>query len=181
METSPTANFNRLYAEQYRVVYAFLLGHTGSRETASDLLQETFLRVWKHIGEVDAIPAERQRFWLLAIARNQIRDLQRRQSVRQRTETALRDQIERRELQVNPAQIVEAKAQKERLDAAICALPEALCVVLTLHIVGEMTSAEVGEVLNRPAGTIRYQLSQARGLLTKALQHEEVYDALPTK
>ena len=172
--TSPTTNrFNRLYAEHHKVLYAFLLGHTNNKENAADLLQETFVRVWQHIGEVESIPVERQRFWLLAIARNQLRDFARRQATRQRTELVLREQSEHRIAEGNPALVVEAKAQRERLSTALCALPENLRVVLTLHLVGELTSAEVGEMLNRPAGTVRYQLSQARALLTKTLKCEE--------
>jgi len=41
--------------------------------------------------------------------------------------------------------------------------------VLSLHVVGGLTSAQVGEVLGEPAGTVRYQLSKARRQLAAAM------------
>jgi RNA polymerase sigma-70 factor (ECF subfamily) len=41
--------------------------------------------------------------------------------------------------------------------------------VLSLHVVGELTSAQIGELLGEPAGTIRYRLSLARRQLADAL------------
>lgn len=135
-------------------------------------MQETFARVWKHIGEASATPPDRIRFWVLAIAKNQFRDFQRRQAVRQRTETALKEQAEREEPRGNPARIVEMRTEQERIAAAICDLPEPLRVMLTLRLAGELTSEEIGALLNRPAGTVRYQLSQARKILAKSLEKE---------
>jgi len=58
----------------------------------------------------------------------------------------------------------------EVLDAAIARLPEALRTVLVLQVLGDRTSAEIGELLGRPAGTVRYQLAQARRRLAEELR-----------
>jgi RNA polymerase sigma-70 factor (ECF subfamily) len=55
------------------------------------------------------------------------------------------------------------------LDRAIANLPEDLRTVLALHAIANLNSREIGELLGRPPGTVRYQLSQARHLLTEAL------------
>lgn len=62
----------------------------------------------------------------------------------------------------------------QELDDAIRALPEDLRVVLVLSVVGERTSTEVGELLGRPAGTVRYQLAEARRRLAHSLRMLEV-------
>jgi hypothetical protein len=57
--------------------------------------------------------------------------------------------------------------ERERLDAldrAIRQLAEHLRVVLVLQAVGERTSSGIGELLGRPAGTVRYHLAEARRL-----------------
>ena len=48
-------------------------------------------------------------------------------------------------------------------------LPDDLRVVLVLSVLGERTSAEIGAILGRPPGTVRYQLSQARKRLAEQL------------
>ncbi len=55
------------------------------------------------------------------------------------------------------------------LERAILRLPKRLRLVLSLHVVGGLTSAESGELLGEPPGTVRYRLSQARRMLADAL------------
>lgn len=55
------------------------------------------------------------------------------------------------------------------LDAAIRALPEELRVPLVMTALGGMESGEIGEVLGKPAGTIRYLVHKARARLAEVL------------
>lgn len=157
------ALFDTLYREHHRVLFAYLLGQVGKRESAEDLLQETFVRVWRHISEAQQIPVERLRYWLLRIARNLVLDFRRRQSVRAREEAVVLPALPEQD----PVEATLNRERGEALDRAIQCLPDDLRTVLTLHLVGEMTSAEVGQLLERPAGTVRYQLAQARKRLAK--------------
>lgn len=49
-----------LYREHHRVLHAYLFGQFAHSETAADLLQETFVRVWRHIGEARRVPTEKR-------------------------------------------------------------------------------------------------------------------------
>lgn len=160
--------FNALYDRHARPVHAYFLGHTGDDQVASDLLQETFLRVWRHRDDLEAMPEERQRFWLFGIGRNLLTDHYRRQAVR-----SVVHETEAGSLEGYPDSALEgARATRDEaldVDAAIARLPEDWRVVLAMSVLGEMTSGEIGEALGRPAGTVRYQLSQARRALTAML------------
>ena len=163
-------DFNRLYGEQQRAVHAFLLGRTGDREAARDLLQEVFLRAWRHADAWRGLPPERQRAWVFTVARNLVIDAHRSRATAGDAQAALeRTAI----VAASAAEGPEARAElRERValhDQAIRRLPESLRIVLSLHVAGGLTSAEVGEVLGEPAGTVRYQLSQARRQLAGAL------------
>ncbi|MGH3319771.1 MAG: sigma factor-like helix-turn-helix DNA-binding protein [Streptosporangiaceae bacterium] len=46
-------------------------------------------------------------------------------------------------------------------------------MILSMATVGGLTSAQIGEALGEPAGTIRYKLSQARKQLATAIDAEE--------
>jgi RNA polymerase sigma-70 factor (ECF subfamily) len=69
-----------------------------------------------------------------------------------------------------PERIVERDRELRLVDEAIRRLPEPLRTVLVLQVLDERTSAEIGELLGRPAGTVRYQISQARKRLAEELR-----------
>jgi len=58
----------------------------------------------------------------------------------------------------------------ELLDRGIRRLPEDLRTVLLMQVLGEMSSTEIGRLLQRPPGTVRYQLSVARRQLAKEIR-----------
>ncbi len=160
--------FDALYEEHARAVHAYLLGRTGDDERAADLLQETYLHVWRHLDDLRQVPKERQRFWLFGIARNILYDHYRRQATRTRVEA--QTSRERLAEYRDPAarERVECDTTLD-LEAAISRLPEELRTVLAMSLVGGMSSTEIGEALERPAGTVRYQLAQARSRIATML------------
>jgi RNA polymerase sigma-70 factor, ECF subfamily len=68
----------RLYGGE---LYGFTLNALGDRGTAEEIVQEVFLRAWRHAGSYDPARAA-VRTWLYQIARNAIIDSRRRASVR---------------------------------------------------------------------------------------------------
>jgi len=161
-------DFNRLYGEQQRVVHAFLLGRTGDRELARDLVQEVFLRAWRRADAWRVLPPERQRSWVFTVARNLVIDAHRSRATAESAQAAL-ERAAVDTVSEGPEVRAEQRERMALLDSAIRRLPEKLRTVLSLHVVGGLTSAQVGEVLGEPAGTVRYQLSQARRQLAGAL------------
>jgi len=161
--------FNALYERHARSVHAYFLGHTGDDQTASDLLQEAFLRVWRHRSELEELPDDRQRYWLFCIARNLQADHYRRQAVRSVVQSIDGSSMDT----FTDAEATHGRptsAETLDLDTAIGRLPGHLREVLALSVMGGMTSAEIGEALSRPAGTVRYQLLQARQALATMLR-----------
>ncbi len=161
--------FEGLYSAHRQALHAYFFGKTGDAELALDLMQETFVRVWRNLATMADLPADRQRAWLFTIARNLVVDEYRSRSSR---EAALQAYSRTPPEGRSPA-LDDTSVERERveaLDSAIRRLPEDLRTVLVLQIVGELSSAEVGELLGRPAGTVRYQLAQARRRLAEDLE-----------
>ena len=73
---SDEAGFHALYAAVSRPLFAYLVGVTGRRELADDLLQETFCRFLTR--QPAAMPADETRRYLFRIATNLLRDRWRR-------------------------------------------------------------------------------------------------------
>jgi RNA polymerase sigma-70 factor (ECF subfamily) len=146
-EAALTALIDRYAAS----VHAHLLRHSGSREDADDLLQETWVRVARSAKSFDT--ARRFRSWIYGIASNLARDLFRRRMTKER---ALRT------LAVNlPATPSADSVDRGELRERIAELPENMRAVLLLRYYEGMSEAEMAEVLNVPRGTVKSRLHAA--------------------
>ena len=165
------AEFRRLYAAHRVAVHAYFTGRTGDRQSAADLMQDVFLRVWQHLDKLTDMPEDGQRGWIFTVARNLSVDARRHARTREGTELALARESAR-EPQPQPASAAVIAAERVSVvGEAIRRLPEDHRVALTMAAAGTMTSAEIAAVLGVPAGTVRYRLSLARRALAEALEH----------
>ena len=135
-------------------------------DDVEDVLQETFLAVWKNAGTYQArgTPAA----WLWVIARNQAAQLLRKRGPATQVllEAALLD--EDRPVS-DPA---EAAATRTDLDAAAAALGPPGCPdreVWRLLYEEDRPVAEVAELMGVPEGTVKSRAHRARRLLRAAL------------
>jgi RNA polymerase sigma-70 factor (ECF subfamily) len=162
--------FDALYAAHQPTVFAFLLGRTGNRELALDLLQEVFTRVWRSLDTIEALAPEKRPYWLFSVARNLVIDDYRARASRERTQAALDPPPLSTD---GPEAAAVAGDQLRALNVAIAGLPEDLRTVFVLSALGDRNSTEIGQILGRPAGTVRYQLSEARRRLASQLRVAE--------
>jgi RNA polymerase sigma-70 factor, ECF subfamily len=162
---------NQIYAAHYQAVHAYFLGRTGDGDVALDLLQETFLRLWRNLSALQEVASERQRYWIFTVARNVLTDNYRKRAARSAA-------YERLERQANhppaaaddPEKGMAEEEMMQFLNSAIRRLPEDLRTVLVMQVLGNMTSSEIGEAVGKPAGTVRYQISQARKRLAAEIK-----------
>ncbi len=127
----------------------------GDAEEVKDALQETFLRLYRHLKRYD----ETRDFfgWLARITINVCRDLE--QSRRKRR---IFTPIDASTVEGTPAGTGHGAGLRADLHRAIDTLPERERLVLILSDVEGMTSEEAAEVLGNTAATVRVQLSKAR-------------------
>lgn len=169
--SSLQADFAQIYTAHYQALHAYFLAHTDDAEGAVDLVQETFLRAWRHLSHLQAMPNQQHRYWLFHVAKNLLTDYHRRRATQATVAQKLENQQQAiSRLGANLAERVETNEKLALLEQAMQQLPEALRTVLTLSVLGEMNSQEIADLLERPAGTVRYQLSQARQQLAAALR-----------
>jgi RNA polymerase sigma-70 factor (ECF subfamily) len=165
------ALYDRFAGRMYRTA----LGILGRREDAEDVVQDVFMaliRSRKRLHEVHDLPAYLFTALHRAAGQHGSRRARRRESV-----------------SIAPLQVVAPVAetaadedQRQRLRAAIRALPAEQRDVVTLKIDGELTFAQIAEVLgvsiNTAAGRYRYALRNLRTMLTDrrvvACNHDEI-------
>lgn len=127
----------------------------GSREDALDAAQETFFRVFRHLGTFD----ERRDFaaWLYRIAVNVCRDLAR----KRRPETPLELVVESAVGEAQEDEAIEAQ-QRRLLQKALSTLTAKERAAIVLRDLEGIETAEVARLLNCTQSTIRSQICSAR-------------------
>lgn len=146
----------------YRVVQAVLRNH----HDAEDAVQETFLRYLRQQGKWGKI--RNHRAWLARTAWRVAIDRRRQFTPLSLEEAA--EAVAALRAQGAGADKIAATAQMLALvERLISSLPKALREPLTLSSVQELTSAEIGEVLEIPEGSVRERISRARRVLAEKL------------
>jgi RNA polymerase sigma-70 factor (ECF subfamily) len=143
---------------------------TGSRETAEDLFQETWIRVLERGRQYDG--KSKFEAWLFAIARHLVIDLQRRRQPRfldlldaesdGQPEPGLADQPSALEL-------VARRETSERVGAAMTDLPAIYREVLVLRFQEEMAIEEIAEVVAAPLSTVKSRLYRGLEAMRQSL------------
>ena len=131
---------------------------------AEDLVQATFLTAIESASGFDA--SRPLQPWLTGILTNHAR--RRRRDGRKADRAPLLDGLDA----PVDADVVGAAARdeaRERIAEALRGLPQPYRQVVTLHLEEGMTARRIGEVLERPAGTVRSQVVRGLELLRKAM------------
>jgi len=135
----------------------------GDAEEVKEALQETFLRVFRHLHGYD----ERRDFfgWLYRIAVNVCRDLD---SRRRRWRFFL--PIEHAADASAPEEDFVKKDDVARLMRAIDSLPQKERFAIILRDIEELPTEEVAAILGSSPATVRVQISNARAKIRKFME-----------
>ena len=117
-----------------------------------DLVQETYLRLWKYRGEYR--PSAKLSTFLFLIARQVRIDALRRQDRRQSRE-------ERWGREQPTTETPAALGVREDVRWAVSQLSDPLREVVELGVFQDLPYAEVGEILGIPVGTVKSRMSNA--------------------
>lgn len=155
----------------YNVVYRFV----GNHEDALDVSQEVFVRAYRSLSSFQG--TSKVYTWLYTIAlnlgRNRVRDGGR----RGRNKGVSLDSMSREPGNGrNPDP--RAKARENELDDVLqrCLneLPEHYRVPFVLRTFDDLSYEEIAEAIERPEGTVKSRINQARRLLRERLQALDV-------
>jgi RNA polymerase sigma-70 factor (ECF subfamily) len=158
-------------ARRYRgPAYVLALQLLGNREDALDVAQEAMLRLFATLGRLT--PGRAVRPWLLAIVRNQARDLWRRQRVRRTEPIEGRAERLAAELIVRAPDPEEATGRAELrrwVWRALARLSEDHREIVVLRDFHGLSYDEIAHVLDIKAGTVMSRLHAARRQLRARL------------
>jgi len=155
----PARTFEDLYREHGAYVRGLALRLTGHSSDADDLLQETFIRAWRHL---DGFAGGSMRSWLRRILVN--RFLTRVQA--QRPQVSFEEDAPvMRDVRDDPAERIEHASLDDRVQLALDGLPEEFRTALVLREIEDLTYDQIASLLSVPIGTVRSRLARARALM----------------
>lgn len=164
-------NFHEIALRWLPDVTRFAQSLTRDETAAEDLVQETYLRAWRHWDTFK--PGSEARAWLFTIARNAWRKRAPRDArlvaVEDDTLQALSDAEYPLGASSDITQALAASDIGPAIERAIDALPDVFREVVQLVELQELPYADAALVLDIPVGTVRSRLFRARRLLQGAL------------
>jgi RNA polymerase sigma-70 factor (ECF subfamily) len=163
------AAFEALYRRHQLSLFRTALAMTRDQGAAEEILQEAFLRAFRHMGRVQLPEGGSLRPWLHRIVINLVYDwsARRRAHVTESLEHVF-DRLATAS-SLSPERQVERHELAQVVDEAIDKLPFKQRVVIILFYVHDMDLCEIAETLDVPPGTVKSRLFYARERLREQL------------
>lgn len=153
VEAGDAEAFAGLYDRHGRSAYSLAYRMMGERQAAEDLVQDSFIKVWR---SARSYRAERGsvRTWILSITHNRGIDHLRSTASRRRTQ----DKVEMTAETAQPSEAFSEtwrNSQRDQIQQALKTLPEEQLKILELAYYSGYTHAEIAEMLDIPLGTVK--------------------------
>jgi RNA polymerase sigma-70 factor (ECF subfamily) len=158
-----SAALGQLYDTYRDRVARFATGRLGDAEKAEDVTSETFEAVLRNLGSYR--PGTDVEAWLFTIARRRVADHFRRRF--RRREVELGEAVQ--PAVGGPEEVVVAAEWRAEIAGAFRRLRPDQQEVLALRVLGDLSAAQVGEVLGKSEGAVRVAQHRALRSLREAM------------
>lgn len=157
---------NFLIARHTPALYRFVFRLVGSEADAQDLIQETWVKVWKNLSKYD-----RERpflTWLFKIARNTVidrlrerKDLTFSQLDKDKTDEDISFADNLPDQELLPDELFARQELGAELASALAQLPADRRLIVVLHLENELTFEEIAIIIDKPLNTVKSQYRRA--------------------
>lgn len=174
LRSGDRAEFALLVDAYYEMIYRLAIKMVNNPQDAEDILQETFIKAYRHLKNFDGRSSLST--WLYRIATNEALMFLR----RQKPDTVSVDEsLDTGEGEIEPLQIIDWSSLPEEelmsaeaqvyLDKAVDKLSPSLRVVFVLRDIQGLSTRETAEVLDISETAVKTRLSRARLQLREEL------------
>src|SRR5678810_749860 len=156
----------------FNLAYRF----TSNADSAEDLTQEVFIRIYRTLDQYDAKQGDLAN-WLMRLARNLIIDdyRHRQRNPQNSMADAVDDhQYHLRAVGTSAQREMERKELASQVQEGIDKLPEDLRTCVILRDIEELSYQEIVDVLKIPEGTVKSRINRGRIELAKILRRMKV-------
>ena len=146
----------------------FIYRTIGDRDRSEDLVQETFVRVYRHLHRFD--PTKKFSTWIYTIAsnlaKNELRNRSRNpmvlfQAIKKNWDADHRP-LQWEDTSYSPDDLYRKRHLREKVEEAVEQLPEHHRVVFVLREMEGKTYEEISEITGVTLGTVKSRLNRAR-------------------
>lgn len=160
--------FEYLFTRYQEAIHRLFEQRLGDKDTARDLLQETFIKVYLHISSYSHNYTFGQ--WIYTIARNTLID-----HLRRRSDDIAIDERFRAPMATSPSpeESVIINQSRAHFEASLEELSEEYRTIIEMRFIEEYSYEEIAERLGRPINTIKTQIRRAKAAVCKAILAKE--------
>jgi len=184
-QAGDSSAMEELFARFQKPLFNFFYRMVGRRETAEDLVQETFLKLCRFGGSFRGSEAKFTT-WLYSVAGNQCRDYLRRSARRPETplpdlEQSYSDGLTEPAPAAGDSPVEDYLVRMELravLESAIRSLPERERLAIILREYHGLEYREIAEALGSPLGSVKVLIFRARHRLREKLKDLAAADGM---
>jgi RNA polymerase sigma-70 factor (ECF subfamily) len=167
-----SAAFEIIYERHSGAAFSLAYRMCGARGVAEDVVQESFLSLWRSGGRYDRMRGS-VRTWVLGIVHNRAIDALRRHGVHDRRRASDEGIEERFESGERTDVEVARRDEAREVRDALGGLPEEQSRVIELAYFGGFTHTEIADITGAPIGTIKGRMRLGLEKMRSRLGPEE--------
>jgi RNA polymerase sigma-70 factor (ECF subfamily) len=160
--------FRTLFYQFFTPLCGYAMRYVANREDCEDIVQETFLKLWKNRKSLELNRSFRN--FLVTSVKNACIDFLRRQD----TESSGRERLVMNHTDESSEELFAVAELEQMLDAALAKLPEPVRTVFMMNRFEEKTYSEIAETQQISVKTVEAYMTKALKLL-----RAELSDFLP--
>jgi len=166
--------FTEIYQRYATMVYNLSLRLSGSPDEASDLTQEIFLRIFRHLAKFRGRSSLKT--WIYRVALNHCRSRLGRKRPAPQPLTGPEGEIVRDipDPRRSPEDRAVAESESRLVAEALARLPRRFAEAVTLRDIEDLSYQEIAEVLQVRIGTVRSRIARGRERLRQVLESGEL-------
>ncbi len=164
------AAFRQLYAHFYKRLHHFALALVKTRETAEEIVEDVFVRIWQHREALHTI--KNLRVYLYTATKNSSLNYLSQKARQSITEPFDHIHVELDDSAITPEQILITAEIHQKIQKAIEVLPPRCKMIFKLVREDGLRYREIAEILNISVNTIDAQMAIAVKRITLAIESE---------
>lgn len=170
--------FELLVTRYHGLLLSYVTSQLNDRNKAEDIVQETFIRLIRHLRRHGAM--EQLRPWLYKVALNLCRDYWRSAAYRSESVGAV-ELMEGADISPQAEELIERQETAQQLAESLAWLPEVQQEVVRMRFFHELKLQEIAELLELPLSSVKSHLYGALRKLKRVLGKSGEFSALEDK
>ncbi|GMU88643.1 MAG: RNA polymerase sigma24 factor [Chlorobiota bacterium] len=171
-ETNDTEIFEAIVSRYKNPLFNFVFRFLGDRDATSDVVQETFIKVYRNKDSYKTFA--KFSTWIYTIAGNLAKtELQRRKRKNQISINSWGEDEETMDLPDGgplPDRLVDSGIKNKMIQEALLKLPEVYREMVILRDIQEMSYEEIAEMMDISIGTVKSRINRGRAQLQDLLR-----------